>query len=82
MEQVRVREGRRVSGWVVDHLGCKVRLSKPWTDPALKIQYPAGAVGTLASIQSGRRSAYATVVLDGDPTQGEENFQFGELRPL
>ena len=82
MEQVRAREGRRVPGWVVEHLGCKVRLSKPWTDPALKIKYPGGSVGTLISIQSGRRSAYATVVLDDCPVQSEENFNFGELRPL
>ena len=82
MERVRAREGRRVPGWVVEHLGCKVRLSKPWRDDALKIEYPAGAVGTLVSIQSGRRSAYATVELDDCPVGGEENFQFGELRPL
>lgn len=81
MERVRVREGRRVPGWVVEHLGCKVRLSKPYVDD-IKRRFEAGAVGTLVSIQSGRRSAYATVVLDDDPIESEENFQFSELRPL
>jgi len=74
-------QARRVPFWVIRELGKKVRLSKPYKDSTGRV-YPAGSTGRLESIQSGRRSAFATVVLDADPIESEENFQFGDLRPL
>ncbi len=79
MTEIRVLEGRRVPAWVVGHLGCKVRLSKPYKCAVQ--EYPAGTQATLISIQAGRRSAYATVVFERDDTC-EENVQFSEIRPL
>jgi hypothetical protein len=70
---------RRVPAWVVAYLGMEVVLIKSHSDGSRF--YPTGSLGRLESIQSGRRSAYATVVLHDDVTQAEENFQFSSIRP-
>jgi hypothetical protein len=77
--QIRVMEGRRVPVWAVEMLGCRVQLSKPFKTAV--DAYPAGTQATLVSIQSGRRSAYATIVFDRDDTC-EENVDFSGIRPL
>lgn len=63
------------------NLGRKIRTRKAFQD--VYRYYPAGSVGRLISIQSGPHStAYATVVLDDDKTESEENFAFDQLVPI
>jgi hypothetical protein len=77
---VRVLEGRRVPTWAMEHLGCKVKTTVP-VKVATQV-FPAGSMAVLHSIQAGRRSPYATIVIDGDPVEAEESMPFHHLRPL
>jgi hypothetical protein len=69
---------RRIPEWVPVHLGELVQIRIDYNDGIR--EYPKGSTCRLQSIQSGRRSAYATVIFGKDGA--EENMQFGDLRPL
>lgn len=69
----------KAPNWAVNSLGRKVYLSQIFFDGITT--YPVGSAGRLVSIQAGKNSPYATVVMDGDLTNAEENFRFSELCP-